>query len=179
MAGHSHWAGIKHKKEEKDQKRGVLFSKLLKAISAAAQKETDPNFNPRLRTAIKKAEEASVPEENIKRAINKASIENSDLEELLFESYGPGGVALLISVITSSHNRSVSEIKKILNDHGAKWAEPGSVIWIFEDVGLGKKPRAKFFQNISDNDLKLLKVLLLELYKNDDVFDVYSNTKLE
>src|SRR5271155_2827486 len=99
MSGHSHWAGIKHKKEITDKKRGKVFSKLLALISAAAKTEPNPGFNPRLRTAIAKAREASVPQENIERAVKRASEVGGDLNELTFEAYGPGGGAILIEAI--------------------------------------------------------------------------------
>jgi len=107
---------------------------LLNAVSVAARKETNPQFNPTLRAAIDQAKESLVPNDKIESAISRASIASQNLEELLFEAYGPEGAAFLISVITDSRNRSVSEIKKILSDHGAKWAEQGSVRWGFEQV---------------------------------------------
>ena len=131
MSGHSHWAGIKHKKEITDQKRAKIFSKLLAAISAAAKTETNPDFNPRLRTAIATAKEASVPADNIERAIKKAA-ETKDLKELLFEAYGPGGSAILIEAMSDNSNRTVQEMKTILKERGGKWAESGSVRWAFE-----------------------------------------------
>src|SRR5271168_222848 len=99
MSGHSHWAGIKHKKEATDQKRGKVFSKLLAAISAAGKTEPNPDFNPRLRTAVLKAREASVPQENIERAIKRASDKDVELEELVFEAYGPGGIAIMMEAV--------------------------------------------------------------------------------
>src|ERR1700740_1748559 len=110
MSGHSHWSGIKHKKEITDQKRGKVFSKLLALISAAAKSEPNPDFNPRLRTAIAKARDATVPQENIDRAIKRASEAAESLEELVFEAYGPGGIALLIEAISTNRNRAVQEI---------------------------------------------------------------------
>lgn len=177
MSGHSHWSGIKHKKGEKDQKRGVLFSKLLKAISAAAKQEPNPDFNPRLRTAVQKAEEASVPEVNIKRAISGAKEKKDSLEELFFEAYGPSGVAILIYIITSSRNRIVAEVKKILSDNNGKWAEIGSVTWAFGDVGVGKTPHSKFTQEASKEDKEELRGLIVALEDNEDVFGVYTNIK--
>lgn len=177
MSGHSHWAGIKHQKEAKDQKRGVLFSKLLKAISVSAKGEPNPEFNPRLRTAVEAAREAKVPQDNIERAIKQAAEKSDDLEELFFEAYGPGGVALLISAITTSRNRAVAEVKKILVDHSAKWAEPGSVMWAFEDIGAGKVPKAKFVQELSSEDAAKLDELVRALQEHDDIQEVYTNAK--
>lgn len=177
MAGHSHWAGIKHKKEAKDQKRGVLFSKLLKAISVSAKGEPNPEFNPRLRTAVETAREAKVPQDNIKGAIKQATEKSNDLEELFFEAYGQGGVALLIYAIAASRNRAVAEVKKILLDNGAKWAEPGSVMWAFEDIGAGKIPKAKFVQGLSLEDAAGVHKLVRALLEHDDVQEVYTNAK--
>src|SRR3989344_1759085 len=122
MSGHSHWAGIKHKKGIADQKRGQLFSKLVSAITAAARGEPNPEFNPRLRTAIEKAREHNVPAENIERAVKRASEAGSAIEDLVMEAYGPGGAAIIIEATTDNRNRTVAEVKKILSDGGGKWA---------------------------------------------------------
>ena len=177
MSGHSHWAGIKHKKEITDQKRGKVFSKLLAAISAAAKSEPNPDFNPRLRTAVAKAKEVSVPQENIERAIKRAAETGKDLEELIFESYGPGGTAILIEAISDNKNRTVQEIKSILKEHGGKWAEGGSVRWAFEPEmnGHEKTWKAKFPQELSEDDAKKLDALLTAIDDNDDVQDVFTN----
>ena len=179
MSGHSHWAGIKHKKEITDKKRAKIFSKLLALISAAAKTETNPDFNPRLRTAVAKAREASVPQENIERAIKKAASAEA-LEELVFEAYGPGGTAVLIEAISDNRNRTVQEIKLILKEHEGKWAEAGSVRWAFEPAsGDGEGGwRAKFPQDISEEDKPKLISLLEALDENDSVQDVYSSANL-
>lgn len=171
MSGHSHWAGIKHKKEITDQKRGKVFSKLLALISAAARTEPNPDFNPRLRTAVAKAREAAVPAENIERAIKRASDSSEGLDELLFEAYGPAGVAILVEAISSSRNRTVQEIKTILRDHNGKWAEAGSVQWAFEKTSDGWV--ARFPQEISNEDGEKLAALVEALEDNDDVQNVY------
>ena len=173
MSGHSHWAGIKHKKEITDQKRGKVFSKLLALISAAAKTEPNPDFNPRLRSAILKAKEMAVPQDNIDRAIKKASEAGNDLEELLFEAYGPGGIAILIEAVSDNKNRAVQEIKTILKDHHGKWAESGSVQWAFERTNEGYEP--KFPQDIPATDAEKLVVLIEALHDNDNVQNVYTN----
>jgi len=177
MSGHSHWAGIKHKKEITDKKRGKIFSKLLKAISAAVQSEPDPNFNPRLRTAIAKAREASVPADNIERAIKKAS-DSENLEGLTFEAYGPGSAAILIEALSDNRNRAVQEIKTILRDYEGKWAESGSVRWAFDPAPEGGGWNAKFPQDIPENEKQKLIILLETLEDNDDVQNVYTNANL-
>ena len=174
MSGHSHWAGIKHKKEITDHKRGKVFSKLVALISAAAKTEPNPDFNPRLRTAVATAHEAGVPQENIERAIKRASEAAEGLEELMFEAYGPAGAAIIIESISNNRNRAVQEIKTILRDNNGKWAESGSVLWAFE-----KKDgewEAKFPQEIADDTERAKLVELLEtLEDNDDVQNVFTN----
>ena len=175
MSGHNKWAQIKHQKGATDQKRGKLFSKLLRAITAAAKTENDPKFNPRLRSAVLKAKENNVPQENIERAINKALGEGEALDELLFEAYDGSGVAVLIEAVSDNRNRTVAEIKKILSDHKAKWAESGSVTWAFEKGIEGWK--AKFFHETSADQKKALEELILALEDHDDVVSVRTNAK--
>lgn len=178
MAGHSHWKQIQHKKGTADQKRGQLFSKLLNAVSAAARQDANPQLNPRLRTAVEKARENSVPQENIERAIQRATLTQSHLEELTLEAYGPGGSALIIEVITDNKNRAVAEIKNILKDHQAKWAEPGSVRWAFAPITEKGGWQPKFAQNISEDDKKKLEILINDLEIHDDVQRVFTNASL-
>lgn len=186
MSGHSHWAGIKHRKGAADQKRGKVFSKLLSAISAAAKPETNPDFNPRLRTAIQKAREASVPAENIERAIQRATESGGGFKELLFESYGPGGAAILIEAITDNRNRTVAEIKNIINEYDGKWAEGGSVLWAFDRVADERGSDAdqrgnwkpKFTQELGEKDKNKLKEFIAALEEYDDVQNIYVNVKI-
>jgi len=189
MSGHSHWSSIKHKKGASDAKRGVIFSKLLNAVSVAAKTEVNPQFNPRLRTAIETAREANVPNENIERAIKKAGDKSDALEELIIEAYGPGGAAILVEAITDSRNRTISEIKKVISDNNCKWAEPGSVRWAFELAGAsagedtaktGKGSWvAKFLQELNADDKAKLLLALEALEDHDDVQAVYTNAKPE
>mgnify|MGYP001570347757 CR=1 FL=1 len=175
MSGHSHWAGIKHKKELTDQKRGKTFSKLLNAIAIAAKKETNPQFNPRLRTAILKAKENKVPQDNIDRAVKRAS-EVKDLEELVMEAYGPEGSAILIEAVTDNRNRTISEVKKVLLDAGAKWAEPGSVQWAFNPPSGEKGWEAKFKQEFSGEAKGKINELVEKIKEHDDIQEVYTNS---
>jgi len=138
MAGHSKWAQIKHKKAAVDAKKGKLFSKLSKEITIAAKLGGgDPEKNPRLRTAIEKAREANMPSENIKKAIMRGTGElpGVNYEEAIYEGYGPGGVALMIEVLTDNKNRTVSEIRHILSKYGGSMGEAGCVSWMFEKKG--------------------------------------------
>ncbi len=177
MAGHSHAANVKHKKEANDKKRGKIFSKLIKAISIAARDEANPQFNPRLRTAVEAAVEQQVPKENIERAIKKASEPGEELEELTMEAYGPEGSALIITAITDNKNRTVSEVKLILKKQDAKWADPGSVLWAFAKDSEGGW-QAKFPQAISEDGKRKLETLIDALDDHDDVDDIYTNAEL-
>ncbi len=172
MAGHSHWKQIQHKKGTADQKRGQIFSKLLQAISIAAKADPNPQFNPRLRTAIEKAKENKVPQDNIERAVSKAS-EAKNLEDLVIEAYGPEGSALVIEAITDNKNRTIAEVKAILNEHGAKFANPGSALWAFEKTDAGWQ--AKFPQPASESAKEQLNKLIDALLDHDDVQNVYDN----
>ncbi len=177
MSGHSKWKQIAHKKGVTDQKRGKIFSKLLRAISVAAKTEPNPQFNPRLRSAIDKARENNVPADNIERAISKAS-EEKNLEDLIIEAYGPEGSALIITAITDSKNRTVNEIRSILNEHNAKMANPGSVLWAFNPPAGGPDQEwaAKFPQPISDQAKDQLAKIIETLEENEDVQKIFTNT---
>jgi len=138
MSGHSHWAGIKHKKGLADQKRGKIFSKLSREISVAAkEKGGSPETNPSLRIAIEKAKKFNMPKDNVERAIKKGTgeLKGVKLESVVFEAYGPGGIALIIEGITDNKNRTFSEIKQALTQHNGKLANEGSVKWLFERKG--------------------------------------------
>jgi YebC/PmpR family DNA-binding regulatory protein len=172
MSGHSHSKTIKHEKDIADQKRGQLFSKLLNAIAIAAKTEPNPQFNPRLRTAIEKARNNNVPQENIERAIKRAS-EDKTLEEVVIGAYGPEGVAFLIEAITDNKNRTIPEIKKILSNHEAKFAEPESVRWAFDNVN--GNYQAKFKQQVSEESKNQIDEVIQALESQDEVQRVYTN----
>ena len=138
MAGHSKWAQIKHKKAHTDAKKGKIFTKIVKEISVAARLGGgDVGGNPRLRSAIEKAKEVNMPSDNIKKAIMKGTGElpGATYEEVTYEGYGPGGVALLIEALTDNKNRTVSEIRHILSKNGGSLGEAGCVSWMFEKKG--------------------------------------------
>jgi YebC/PmpR family DNA-binding regulatory protein len=134
MSGHSKWATIKHKKAALDAKRGKAFTRLIKEIMIAARNGGDPDGNPRLRTAIVAAKAVSMPAENIKRAIMRGTgeLEGGQIDEILFEGYGPGGAAVLVNVATDNRNRTVSEIRHLFSKNGGNLGEQGSVSWMFE-----------------------------------------------
>ena len=138
MAGHSKWANIKHRKGRQDAKRGKLFAKLIRAIEAAArQGGADPAANPTLATAIQKAKDASVPKDNIERAIARGSggLDGVDYEEIWYEGYAPGGVALYVHVLTDNRNRAASDVRAAFNRNNGSLGEPGSVGYLFEQKG--------------------------------------------
>lgn len=135
MSGHSKWATIKHKKAALDAKRGKIFTRVGKEITIAARAGGgDPDSNARLRTAIAAAKAVSMPAENIKRAIMRGTgeLEGGQIDEILFEGYGPGGAAVLVSAATDNRNRTVSEIRHLFSKHGGNLGEQGSVGWMFE-----------------------------------------------
>jgi len=134
MSGHSKWATIKHKKAALDAKRGKSFTRIIKEITIAARNGGDPDANPRLRTAILAAKAASMPADNIKKAIMRGTgeLEGGQIEEVMFEGYGPGGAAVLVNVATDNRNRTVSEIRHAFSKNGGNMGAEGSVAWMFE-----------------------------------------------
>jgi YebC/PmpR family DNA-binding regulatory protein len=140
MSGHSKWASIKHKKGATDAKRGKLFTKLARAITVAAREGGgDPEGNATLATAIQKARDQSMPKDNIQRAIDRGTGEGSDgvaVERIMYEGYGPGGVAILVDAMSDNRNRTGSEIRHAFDRHNGSLGEPNSVAWIFEKRGV-------------------------------------------
>jgi len=134
MSGHSKWATIKHKKAATDAKRGKSFTRIIKEIMIAARNGGDPDMNPRLRTAITAAKAVSMPSDNIKKAIMRGTgeLEGGQIDEVMFEGYGPGGAAVLVNVATDNRNRTVSEIRHMFSRNGGNLGEQGSVAWMFE-----------------------------------------------
>jgi YebC/PmpR family DNA-binding regulatory protein len=139
MSGHSKWHSIKHKKGAADAKRGKLFSKLARAITVAARDGGgDPSGNPTLATAVQKAKDASMPKDKIQKAIDVGTGAGSDgaaIERIVYEGYGPAGVAVLVEALTDNRNRASAEIRHAFSKHGGSLGEPGSVAWIFEKKG--------------------------------------------
>src|SRR5271154_3598056 len=137
MSGHSKWATIKHKKAALDAKRGKAFTRIIKEVTIAARTGGDPDSNPRLRTAILAAKAASMPADNIKKAIMRGTgeLEGGQIDEVMFEGYGPGGAAVLVLVATDNRNRTVSEIRHAFSKNGGNLGEQGSVAWMFERKG--------------------------------------------
>ena len=139
MAGHSKWAQIKRKKAVNDQRRGQVFTKLIRELTVAAREGGgDPNFNPRLRLAVDTAKAANMPQENIDRAIKRGTgeLEGVTYEEVAYEGYGPGGVALYIRTLTDNQKRTVAEVRHILDKNGGNLGTSGSVAWQFDRRGV-------------------------------------------
>ncbi|OIO46554.1 MAG: transcriptional regulator [Parcubacteria group bacterium CG1_02_40_25] len=139
MSGHSKWSKVKWQKAITDAKKSKIFSKIARMISVAAkEKGPDPETNPKLRLAMEKARESNMPKDNVERAIKKGAgaDEGAMLEEFIYEAYGPEGVALIIEGITDNKNRALGEIKNILSRHQGKLASQGSVLWLFDHIGI-------------------------------------------
>ena len=138
MAGHSKWAQIKRQKARNDQARGKMFSKLAREITVAAREAGgDPNFNPRLRTAIDNAKAENMPAENIDRAVKRGTgdLPGASYEECTYEGYGPGGVALFLECLTDNQNRTIAQVRHILDKRGGNLGQSGSVAWMFDRLG--------------------------------------------
>jgi YebC/PmpR family DNA-binding regulatory protein len=173
MAGHSKWAGIKHKKAIVDARRGKLFTKLTRAITVAAKEGGgDPDGNPALALAVAKAKDASMPKDNIERAIAKGTGAGADAEayeNVLYEGYGPGGVALLIEALTDNRNRTGADVRHILGKHGGSLGEPGSVGYLFEKRGVIVVDAERYSE---DDLLPAIEAGALDIGVDDDVFEV-------
>lgn len=189
MSGHSKWSQIKHKKAATDEKRGQIFSKISKMISLAARKGENPEANPALRLAIEKAKSMNMPNENIRRAIEKGTDKGKEnfLEELTIESFGPGGAALIIEAITDNKNRALPEIKNIISKHNGRLAKEGSVRWMFKKQGIIDiaYPETSSKENLELNaidagaeDIKFKEGSILQIsVKTEDLEKVKNNLK--
>ena len=178
MSGHSKWAGIKHKKALIDAKRGKLFSKLNKEITVAAKTGGgDPSANPRLRLAIAKAKEANVPSDNIERAIKKGTGElpGVNYEQISYEGYGPGGVAIVVEALTDNKNRTTAEIRNLFSSKGGNLAGSGSVNWLFRRKGFIVVNKAK-----AEED-KLMSIAIEsgaeDLKTEEDTYEIVTDIK--
>ena len=173
MAGHSKWAGIKHKKAIVDARRGKLFTKLARTITVAAKEGGgDPEGNPALGLAIQKARDASMPKDNIERAIAKGTGEGADaeaLEAVMYEGYGPGGVALLVDALTDNRNRTGSEVRHTFTKHGGNLGEPGSVAYLFDKRGVIVVDATRYAE---DDLLPAIEAGALDVTVDDDVFEI-------
>ena len=169
MSGHSKWSTIKRKKGALDAKRGKVFSRIVKEIQMAI-KEGDalPENNPRLRLAIQNAKGANMPRENVDRAINKASNEAENLQEVTFEGYGPGGVAIFIECLTDNNTRTVANIRAIFNKRGGNLGTNGSLAFIFERKGVFTVPKGNL--DPESFELEIIDAGVEDIELSDDVF---------
>lgn len=152
MSGHSKWSKVKHQKAAKDPKRGAAFSKITSLITVAAREGDNIETNPKLRIAVDKAKQLGMPKENIERAIKRGAGEtqkNKELEEIFCEAYGPGGCAILIQAITDNKNRTLAELRHLLQQYDAKMTESGNVRWMFKEKGKIIVPKKLWNDNIS------------------------------
>jgi YebC/PmpR family DNA-binding regulatory protein len=186
MSGHSHWSTIKRKKGAADAKRGQMFSKMAKLITVAAREGgEDPATNSALRLAIERAKSTNFPKENIERAIKRGvgELEGAKLEEVLFEAYGPGGIALIVEGITDNKNRTLGEIKKVLARHNGKLVQEGAVRWLFERKGaiiINWEREKEKFKDKEDLELRVIEAGAEDIYWHENLLDVYTNiNKLE
>src|SRR3989344_847513 len=183
MSGHNKWSQIKLKKGKTDAKKSQVFSKYAKLIAneARAARSTSSgraNVNrdaPMLRAAIERARKENMPSDNIERAIKKATEGGGALEVIMYEGYGPGGVALLIEVLTDNKNRSAGEIKHLLAENGGNLASPGAAVWAFEKTPEGWK--ATTTVSLEDADIEKLDTLVEALEGNEDVQEVVTNAE--
>ncbi len=173
MAGHSKWAGIKHKKAIVDARRGKLFTKLARAITVAAKEGGgDVDGNPALGLAVQKAKDASMPKDNIERAIAKGTGGGADadaLEAVMYEGYGPGGVAILVEATTDNRNRTGSEVRHIFGRHGGNLGEPGSVAYLFDKQGVVVIDAERYTE---DDLIAAIDAGAEDIAMDDDVFEV-------
>jgi YebC/PmpR family DNA-binding regulatory protein len=173
MSGHSKWSSIKHKKAIVDSRRGAQFSKLTRAITVAAREGGgDPDGNPALDLAIRKAREASMPKDNIERAVAKGTGEGGEaeaIEAVLYEGYGPGGVAILVEALTDNRNRTSAEVKHIFSKNGGSLGEPGSVSYLFDKKGTIVIDAERY----SEDDLMVaVEAGAEDISTDEDVFEV-------
>src|ERR1700710_1025557 len=173
MSGHSKWASIKHKKAIVDSKRGKLFTKLARAVTVAAREGGgDPDGNPSLALAVQKARDASMPKDNIERAIAKGTGEGVDadqIETVLYEGYGPGGVALLIEALTDNRNRTSADVRHLLSKHGGNLGEPGSVSYLFDKSGVIIVDASRYDE---DDLMAAIDAGAQDIARDDDVYEV-------
>lgn len=178
MSGHNKWSKIKNKKAVTDAAKSKIFSKMAKLISTASRQVKGDASSPILRAAIDKAREYNMPADNIERAVKKGSGSDAEaLEAITYESYGPGGSALIIEALTSNRNKAAQEVKFILSKHGFALAAPGSATWAFVKEPATNDWRPTTTIQLSEDDSKKLEDLVSELEDNDEVQEVYTNAE--
>ncbi len=181
MSGHSKWSTIKHKKAALDAKRSNVFTKLAKDITIAARDGGDPNMNFKLRMAMDRARSSNMPKDNMERAIKAGTGENKDgvvIEELVYEGYGPGQVAMLVKTATDNKNRTLAEVRNALNKNGGKMVEGGSVSWQFEQVGVLEVEKPEMDEE--ELEMIFIEADVKDYKEEEDIWFVYTDmTKLQ
>lgn len=173
MSGHSKWSQIKHKKGAADQKKGILFGKLAKAISVVARSNPDPRTNLRLRSAIEQARSFDMPNDNIERLLKKASDKSqAELYEIVLEAFGPGGVGIIITAVTDNKNRAIGNIRTLLSKNGVQLSGQGSVLWMFRKEG--QKYIATTLIPVDKSVRNQLTILFETLSEHEDVQEIFS-----
>lgn len=172
MAGHSKWAKLKHTKGKTDAQKAKLFSKLVKIIGVELKKAKGDKTAPGVRAAVEKAQAANMPKDNIERALNKS--DEKELEQVVYEAYGPGGCAMIIEGYTDSRNRTSAELKHLLSLHGGSLATPGAAMWAFAKGADGKLEPSSPIE-LSDEDAQKMADLSDALEEHDDVSEVYTS----
>ncbi|OHA89586.1 MAG: hypothetical protein A3C70_02420 [Candidatus Zambryskibacteria bacterium RIFCSPHIGHO2_02_FULL_43_14] len=176
MSGHNKWSKIKNKKAVTDAAKSKIFSKMAKLISTASRQVKGDATSPLLRATIDKAREYNMPADNIERAVKKGAGSDAEaLESITYETYGPGGSALIIETLTDNRNKAAQEVKFILSKHGFSLATPGSATWAFTKEQDEYKPNTTI--TLSKEDEKILGALIEELEDNDEVQEVYTNAE--
>lgn len=176
MAGHNKFSKIKHQKAKNDGQKSKIFGKLVRFIGVEAKKAGGNLKSPGLALAIEKAKKENMPNDTIERAIKKATTDNSaQMENITYESYGPGGVAILIEALTDNRNKAAQEIKAILVKHGFELASPGSASWAFTKGPEGLAPNMTM--PLEDADIEKLQSLVEALEENDEVQEVFTNAE--
>lgn len=174
MSGHNKWSQIKHRKGAADKAKSTLWSKYGKRIAVESKLAKGDTNSPALRTWIEKAKKDNMPKENIERAVAKGiAADATNLESIMYESYGPGGAAILIQAVTDNRNRTAQEIKHLLSKNGLALAAPGSAAWAFEKTAEGYEPKTTV--PLSEEDSAALMKILEEVDAHDDVEDVSTN----
>lgn len=178
MSGHNKWSKIKHKKAASDAKKSKIYSKLVRLIQAESRRCGGDLTDPGLQTAIDIAKKENMPKDNIERAVKRgAGGEAGDEEHVTYETYGPGGVAIVIEALTDNRNRTAPELRHLLSGLGYELANPGSATWAFSKEGTAWKPETVV--PLSDEDTEKLENLLDAIEDHDDVQNVYTNLKTE
>ncbi|AKM83955.1 TPA: YebC/PmpR family DNA-binding transcriptional regulator [Candidatus Campbellbacteria bacterium] len=176
MSGHNKWSKIKHKKEASDAQKSKIFSKLVKLIQNESKASGGNIDSPSLKSAVEKAKAANMPSDNISRAIKKGAESNStNMEQVVYEAYGPGGTALIIDGLTDNKNKTAQEIRHILTRNGFSLAATGSASWAFTKTGAEYIPNTMV--KISEEDGEKLNKLIEEFEENEDVQEVYTNAE--